>query len=567
VSVRSGMQGAPSARPWLPGAAVLLATLILALPLLQSPGRLPFGHDTLFAAQSAQGFARALEEGVLYPRWVDDANLGLGAPTFVFYSPLAYYAAGGLAVALGGDVIAGLGWTAVLAALLSGLAFVAAFREHASDTALAAGAALFVLAPYHVLDLYWRFAFAEGVAFAWLPALFLAARRTLEGRGSAGVAGLAVCTAGLVLTHLVTAFLAPLVLAPYALVRLVRSRRWGRGVAAAAGGALGLALAGVYLLPVLAERDAVRIEWVREAPYADYRDRFVLGSWRDLRSHPGRMGPQVNRAAATQALLALAAAACLAPRLRRAASDGAAREGLAQTAVAAWVFALQLPLSAPLWRGLPGLPTVQFPWRFQSFQALSACALLALAVSSLPASGSRRALALRAGALGLAAAACLVVSLSGVGPRGVAFGPEELARPGVRHRVVEEYLPRGAPERADLPRRPPAAATLTGEGTWSVRSWSSHERILQVSSSAGAELRLRTFAYPGWTAWVDGEPVPVRATPERGTLALDVPAGEHVVRLSFEGTPARRAGLATSAAAAVAVAVIGLLALRRRRAS
>ena len=72
---------------WL---AVCVAAGIFSAPLFGNPG-LPAGSDLDFTAQSAQGFLDALREGVLYPRWIDAANRGFGAPSFVFYAPLAYY--------------------------------------------------------------------------------------------------------------------------------------------------------------------------------------------------------------------------------------------------------------------------------------------------------------------------------------------------------------------------------------------------------------------------------------------------------------------------------------------
>jgi hypothetical protein len=50
---------------------------------------------------------------VPYPRWVDSSNRGLGAPTFVFYSPLAFYFVAMVAVPMG-DVIEGLRYSAIL---------------------------------------------------------------------------------------------------------------------------------------------------------------------------------------------------------------------------------------------------------------------------------------------------------------------------------------------------------------------------------------------------------------------------------------------------------------------
>ena len=43
-----------------------------------------------------------------------------------------------------------------------------------------------------------------------------------------------------------------------------------------------------------------------------------------------------------------------------------------------------VPTSEFLWKNVPLLPMVQFPWRFLSVQALATSLLIALLVSSLP---------------------------------------------------------------------------------------------------------------------------------------------------------------------------------------
>jgi len=561
-------------RAGLVGVAIVVATLVLCTPLLRSGSALPVGHDTAFAVQSATTVAEALESRVVCPRWADTPNFGLGAPVFVFYPPLAFLAAGGLARAADGDAVAGLRWMAMLAALLSGVTFAAAFLGQASAGGVALGAALYVLAPYHVLDLYWRFAFAEHVAFLWIPLIFLFARRVLEGRAGEGVAPLAFSYAGLVLTHVVTAFLAPLVLGAYALVHLLSSGRWRRGAILGGAGLLGVALAGVYVVPMLAQQERVRLEWLRQAPYADYRDAFLLRSPGDLRLDPERpTRSRLNRAAAAQGLLGLVGAVLLVSPLRARSRPWAGRrgegagwsgsgpgvEGRALAAAAAWALFLQLPLSASFWRLVPGLPTVQFPWRFQSFLGFCACGLVVLAVSR--GARGRIGMGLHAAAVALAAGVALWVASQGISPGGISFGPREASHPAVLERPLFEYLPRSAPPGGALPRNLPRAR-LEGEGRVRVERWGPHRRTLRVAAPEADRIVVRTFAYPGWRARLDGAPVPIRAARPAGEIAVDVPAGEHTLRLTFERTWDRWAGLGTSAAALL---VTGVLWRSRRR--
>jgi len=78
----------------------------------------------------------------------------------------------------------------------------------------------------------------------------------------------------------------------------------------------------------------------------------------------------------------------------------------------------------------------------------------------------------------------------------------------------------------------------------------------------GGRVRALFQAFPGWLARIDGGAWQ-RASAEDGLLVIDVPEGARSVELRYSWrTPARRAGLALSAAAWIGIAAVGYL--RRR---
>jgi len=62
-----------------------------------------------------------------------------------------------------------------------------------------------------------------------------------------------------------------------------------------------------------------------------------------------------------------------------------------------------------------------------------------------------------------------------------------------------------------------------------------------VDSPKPWNLSLHAFWIPGWSATVDGWPAPAGPTEAIGLAGVEVPAGEHQVRLAFGPTPLRRA--------------------------
>lgn len=62
------------------------------------------------------------------------------------------------------------------------------------------------------------------------------------------------------------------------------------------------------------------------------------------------------------------------------------------------------------------------------------------------------------------------------------------------------------------------------------RDGAEHDALVELG--AAATVVFRTSYHPAWTAWIDGVPAPTRSVVP-GFLAVDVPAGEHDVRLRY----------------------------------
>lgn len=520
------------------------ASLACAGPLLAHRA-LPDASDVSFHALCARSFFDALREGIVYPRWVGDANIGFGGPTFVVYPPLGYYATAAVA-AVTGSITDAMRWVLVAATFASAVTFFVAARDVASDLAAAVGAAFYVLLPYHVLDLYERFAFGEYLAFVWLPLAVLGIRRLGERFSWGAWFTLAIAAAGLVLTHALTALMAALVLGPYAVAVAWRSGRWRALAEMAAAGALAIACSGAYVVPMLVERGetnyavqlAAQFDWRRNLAFWD---ETVLGFDHDA------IGPWVDSGALVTLLLAVFAAL---PIVRR------SREALVGAAFAFGVFLIQTPLAAPLWAFVPGLAVIQFPWRFGAFATLFGALLAAMALSS----ARRRTVLLP---LVLVAVAALGLSLSISGLEKFRFDDAEAATVGRRHRFFWEHFPKGVDLGPWYERGySDELIYLDGDGSYTVLAWTSEARRVQVELPESGRVVLRTFAFPGWGARIDGSPVAIRPDDRFHAIALDVPAGAHEIEAVYAPTWDRKIGAATSAVGLLVAALLAILGIR-----
>jgi hypothetical protein len=236
------------------------ALLIAAAVALSSPILLqgPLTHGSFWIDYVwAKQFSAALAGGDFYPRWLPDSFNGRGAPVFYFYAPLSFYLVAAFA-------IAGFAtWPSIVLAIISlhaasGFA-MRRWLMHWGERPALIGALIYMALPYHLIDSYRRGALAEFAAYTIIPLVALGLRRAVELRNPTL---LALSYGALIMTHLPTALLTSMFMVPALLLGLWRGRGW---VAAGVGLAIGIALAGIYLIPALTLQDHTNISalWSR----------------------------------------------------------------------------------------------------------------------------------------------------------------------------------------------------------------------------------------------------------------------------------------------------------------
>lgn len=238
---------------------ILLVISVMALTYPFLVKGLIEGHDRLAHLAYQHFFDEQIAGGDLYPRWMPGLNMGHGSPIFFVQYPLPYYVAWGL-----GHVIPNhwgvytethtQGLAVVLAATLGALFTYAWCSTFVDGLSAMVASLVFITLPYFFsVDLYLRIPIGEFWALTTMPLsfYFVERRSAVPGRS---LAGLALAFALLLLSHLFTAVLAVPVLLVYAVWRSEPAERFSPIWQTASALALGVALAGVYTLPVFAHR-------------------------------------------------------------------------------------------------------------------------------------------------------------------------------------------------------------------------------------------------------------------------------------------------------------------------
>lgn len=555
------------------GAALgLLALALLAgWPLLS--GGYPQGHDWIYELARAAEYRNALGDGQVPPVWAAYTNGGYGAPTFLYYAPLYSALTALMAAALGNVTHAA---TAALALLFLAAALTArrAARALVGEATAAARAAawlaalLYILHPYAIGDALLRNASAEFAALALAP-LALEGALTAPTRPLRGALLLAAGVAAVTLAHNLTA-LAVLSLAlglgaaAVAIPQRGADRR--QGLLALGGGTLlGLALAAWFWVPALAYKGHLDLQRLA-SDKLDFHNNFQSFSallWGEEFFAAGWLSALVAAAA-----LGLRAAGKLAPGWLR------SMLGVLLAGAAALLW-LATPSSAVVWENLPLIELFQFPWRFVGpmalLLALAAAAALALWGHDRPEKQIRMAMALFF-LLALISAARPWHESQPL-PAGAAqrlegaLAPAFLRTGQIAVEFRDEYVVRGADPQAwrrdrPQPGRDPLLLSGAPVQVRGVRG-SGVDTQMDLRVEALTQALLARYAFDGWQLSLDAQPLAWHAS-KGGLLQVELPAGDHLLRLEYQPPPLRSAMLGLSAVALALWLLLGLALLRQR---
>jgi len=523
-------------------AVILAAGTFLGLPLLLH-GLLPRGHDVPQHLRRYAAFRQSFSIVNPYPRWLSKANAGLGDPVLFVYGPLPYMVAAALRPLapspLGGHaafpefVLAT--WVALVASGFTCFLWLQTFVPWKS--ALAA-AVLYLAAPFHLWgNLYIRGDIPECWALLWMPLILFFLHGVAARRRYAEI-GLAISYALLVASHLFTVVLFSPVLLAYAAILGESGQHVRNVLRTAAGMALGVGVSAAYLFTALAQEPNISASrFLSEGGYVLARD-FLQFSKNVLLEKELLHGGGHFAARLTWVTLdTIAVAACAAFVAWRASER---RQVIFWISVCVLSLFLMSPLSIGVWRVVPGLELLQFPWRLNDVVCVAVAALLAMALAQF----SRR---LRVSDWVAVAVGVLLLVPWGeayvqvwrqyalqryeMAKRDdVALADDTLRFVWLRWTPPELYTPRAL---AELGQRPPAEF-VNSRGTAAVASFADRHIEITTTSAAGGPLRVRQFFYPGWIARDEtGEWLSVRPSQPEGLISITVPAGTHHVRLTL----------------------------------
>jgi hypothetical protein len=504
------------------------------------------GHDIAFHMASWLDAAGQWKQGILFPRWTEWANFGFGEPRFVFYPPLSWFFGAFLGTILPWQSVAAvfIGWVQTFA----GLSAYALFRRIAdSRSAALLGAACFAANPYSLLIIYMRSDFAELLAIAIFPLLMLATLRLIgslpgeNDRQFRKIVFFAMPFSAIWLSNAPASVIATYSVTLLFIVAAVWQRSFSALLNGSAGMALGFGLASFYLIPAIYEQRWVQIS---AALYGGLTpaDNFLYAKTSDA-EHDA-----FNRIASHVAVLLALWTICAALAAWRAIYRGKTgnlkfNHFVLLPVLALSAMVLMFPVSNILWRFLPELRFVQFPWRWMSMIAL--CAMIFTVAAARE---SLRWAWLFLASLTIVASAHYLVKHAWWDTEDMPT-LQAAIKDGIGFEGTDEYDPAGD-DHVDLPQRQPRAhirrrdsgALTQNEPEVVVEKWNSEHRAVRVASKNPAKVALRLLDYPAWRVTVNGAAVTARHSEGTAEMIVPVPAGESELRIDFKRTMDRTLG-------------------------
>jgi hypothetical protein len=534
-------------------ACLFLLTIIVMSRQLGVPGYFSVNTiDTYTYTSWAWQFNEALKEGIIYPRWLSLNFWGYGSPTFVLYPPVAFYL-----VAFFSWVTDSLIFAMNLAKFTSlffyGVGMFYLIKEFYPVKIAMLTASFCIIFPYNVVQYYLMGTFSSSVSFMWFPAILLFACRFLRSGRYQHLVYAGVCYGGLILTHLINAYMYTFVIVVFVCSASLYRRALRYFTAIPFILMTGFATSAAYLLPLVLEKRYFNLEAFIGSGYR-YYDFFISPHhvinvfWK---IYYGTFCAQ------TLFFFSILLVILLLTKIAQSAFEqDVIMINRCLFVVSLFSLCLLFGPSAFIWESIPFIKYVQFPVRWLNITTFATLILSAAGFTALAKiCDSKRMFtyALSTIFLSLFLWDCYYI---GHAPY---YTDQELL-PAKAVNWALEHLPTGVDTSLiangeEIAHRP---VTMRNQGVAEIVKWTATEKIIHLVADQQLTARLNIFNFPGWDVRIDDVPAKAETEEGSGAILVNVPKGEHRLKLSFEDTPCRTAGKVLSAISfALSMLVLG----------
>ena len=509
---------------------LMLFSLAIVIPYFHS-GYFPT-HDGEWAVVRLSEMYRALTDGQFPVRYSTYLNYNYGYPLFNFAYPLPYYFGAPIASFIG--FVNTIKLIFAISIPLSAVGMYLATRKMwQSDNAGLVAGALYILAPYRMVDLYVRGSIGECVSFAIAPFLLFVGLLLLERKNNYFLISLfALLLGALITTHNIMG----LYFTPIIAILLVGSavtnnkKRWG---SLTVSFFLGIGLSTFFIVPALAEKGSILLAQI---PIANRSLNWVYP--KQLLLLKGGYGVPPNKDSFTvqiglgQVLIMIGFFTLLLTKIFW--HEKIKNNVLVITLGVLWLITLLMMFQPTnfIWENFPLLKEINYPWTL-----LGPLVFLTAICSGWVTLHEKEGRILGAAAVAVSA----LFTLTYANPEKYINNPDTYYMTNdATTTSSKEYTPLWVKE---LPLEMPEKRIYSPNSNVSISqtSYTSNKIVFDTETEDATEVVINTIYYPGWQAWVNGSPTTIDYKNDRGVMVIKVDKGKSAVTLKFSETPTRKA--------------------------
>lgn len=510
----------------------LTSTLIMGRQIMSFNYFYVSTDDTFAYTSWAIQFIDALKEGIIYPRWIPLNFWKYGSPTFIFYPPLSYYLVA-LFSTFADSVISAMNLVKFISLFLSAVGIYFLVKEFYSAKIALLSSILYVIFPSTVFNLYILGGFTSTVSLMWFPLIILFIYKYFKSNQFKNLVFAGLCYGGLILTHLINAYMFLFILASFVIYMAIIKKRPKNLVALFFILLIGILASAVYTFPFIYEKPFINFEAFKVFNYSDF---FILPN--KAKDFPSiHVWPTYYFTHLLYILISTIFLYLFYIQTLKLRNIAAMQESFVINKFFVYIFLftifLQFGISSFIWEIIPYFKYIQFPGRWTNITVFSVVFLSAVGFYEML-------LQKRKTKYYIALLLLLLLLLLDVIviKKAYIFKKEELLPPKSVNWTIE-HLPVGVDINKIKNDSLEKAVIISGTGSLEIEEWGSAKRIIRVSANEPMTLRIRTFYFPGWKAYIDNKDIKIEKEKDTCAMLINVPKGKYILRLEFQDTPIR----------------------------
>lgn len=528
-----------------------LTLLFLLINSLLQPGIFQ-GHDTVSQLRFIRGFKEAFLSGQFPVRFVNGPYPGFSAPIFNFYQPGFYY----LFLVpnlMGFSNLMSLKLTIFSLWTVSGVFMFLFTRKFVGNLGGIVAAFFYILAPYHIVQLFVRSAFGEFATLAFIPAVFWGVSTLWEKTAARYFFLTSIFFALFLISHTVTIIIFVPVLVCFIFFLFIEKRNIQALISSTWSLLLGLGIASFFLIPAFLEMKYTNLSSIKEG-VSDFHLHFVC--FNQLFSNQWGYGGSFLGCSDTMPftvgvvhwlaifLLIILMIFILIRKKKSVALSPGERLSMLFLPIFLYSVFMATGYSAFIWEKLPFISFLQYPWRFLTLAVFASSILAGGFIYLLKNNRAKYLLAVILMFLALLFYAGKLKSVY-ISEEFFNFNGENFMLG--REYVLRDYLtlrddlgPIWEQKRMPLELIPKNEASVSsGKAQIITERLDPGYKRYQIQAEEDSKVRFFTHYFPGWKVSASGQEITPFYENGYGYMDVNFPKGNYDVALTFKNTPVR----------------------------